>query len=153
MLYNGTEHGYGFFICLFYDKGSDPLIAHPLLSNFTALFTASYRIGNDFSFDEKMVEYGCNVFSFDPTMDKEDHRHSPGVMFYNLGLSDVDQERPRHPRPWHKFDKMKWKTRTFKTIMLELGHFKVIQIFNLASILGSLNQQVQLFIDTYGCSA
>jgi len=74
-----------------------------------------------------MAEYGCNVFSFDPTMDKEDYRHSPGVMFYNLGLSDVDQERPRHPRPWHKFDKMKWKTRTFKTIMLELGHFKVIQ--------------------------
>ncbi|CAH3194113.1 unnamed protein product [Porites evermanni] len=84
----------------------------------------SFGIGNDFSFDEKMATYGCNVFSFDPTMDKEDHRHSPGVMFYNLGLSDVDQERPRHPRPWHKFDKMKWKTRTFKTIMLELGHFK-----------------------------
>ena len=114
MLYNGTEQSYGFFICLFYDKESDPLIAHALLSNFTALFTASYRIGNDFSFDEKMAEYGCNVFSFDPTMDKEDHRHSPGVMFYNLGLSDVDQERPRHPRPWYKFDKMKWKTRTFK---------------------------------------
>ena len=127
MLYNGTEQSYGFFICLFYDKESDPLIAHALLSNFTALFTASYRIGNDFSFDEKMAEYGCNVFSFDPTMDKEDHRRSPGVMFYNLGLSDVDQERPRHPQPWHKFDKMKWKTRTFKTIMLELGHFKVIQ--------------------------
>lgn len=134
MLYNGTEHSYGFFICLFYDKESDALIAHTLLSNFTALFTASYRIGNDFSFDEKMAEYGCNVFSFDPTMDKEDHRHSPGVMFYNLGLSDVDQERPRHPRPWYKFDKMKWKTRTFKTIMLELGHFKVYVLQFLQSL-------------------
>ena len=110
---------------LFYDNES--VNSSRITFQFTALFTASYRIGNDFSFDEKMAGYGCNVFSFDPTMDKEDHRHSPGVMFYNLGLSDVDQERPRHHRPWHKFDKMKWKTRTFRTIMLELGHFKVIQ--------------------------
>ena len=72
-----------------------------------------------------MADYGCTVFAFDPTMGKEDHKHSERVMFYNLGLSDVNQER-RAENVSHQFDKTAWKTRTLATIVEELGHSKVI---------------------------
>lgn len=51
-----------------------------------------YRIGDDFFFDEKMVEYGCRVFVFDFFMGKEDYNYSVGVMFYNLVLLDENFE-------------------------------------------------------------
>ena len=74
-----------------------------------------------------MEDYGCNVFAFDPTMGKEDHNHSARVMFYNLGLSDVNQERAENDSD--KFGKDAWKTRTLATIIKELGHSEVIEIF------------------------
>ena len=86
----------------------------------------SYRTGDDFSFDEKMANYGCSVFAFDPSMNREDHNHSARVMFYNLGLSDVNQERVENVSD--KFAKSAWKTRTLATIIKELGHTEVIHI-------------------------
>ena len=84
-----------------------------------------YRTGDDFSFDEEMANYGCKVFAFDPTMGKEDHEHSAGVMFYNLAVSDVNQEGQKNPPPSDPFDKSGWKMRTLATILQELGHSKV----------------------------
>ena len=65
-----------------------------------------------------MAKYGCKVCAFDPTMGREDHNHSAGVMFYNIGLSNVNQEG----------DKSKgiWKTRTLAGIIQELGHAQVM---------------------------
>jgi len=80
----------------------------------------SFGIGDDFSFDEKMADYGCNVFAFDPSMGKDDHNHSAGVMFYNLGLSAVNQERATNVSD--PLAKSAWKTRTLATIIRELGH-------------------------------
>jgi len=50
----------------------------------------SVGINGDWSFDEAMAEYGCRVFSFDPSMNETDHDHSRFVHFFNLGLSDRD---------------------------------------------------------------
>ena len=86
----------------------------------------SNRIGDDFSFDEKMAEYGCTVSAFDPSMGKEDHNHSAGVMFYSLGLSDVNQEGAKNPLSADPLDKSTWKTRTLAAIIQELGHVEVI---------------------------
>lgn len=50
----------------------------------------SFGINNDFSFDDDMVKtYGCNVYSFDPTMRKETHKHAPKVWFYNRGIGET----------------------------------------------------------------
>jgi hypothetical protein len=51
----------------------------------------SFGISNEWSFDEKMAEYGCEVFSFDPSMGLNQHDHIPGVHFYNWGLSDRNE--------------------------------------------------------------
>lgn len=88
-----------------------------------------YRTGDDFSFDEKMVEHGCRVFAFDPSMGKEDHNHSAGVMFYNLALSDENLEGQKAPPPINPFDRNGWKTRTLNAILQELGHDKVLYLF------------------------
>ena len=73
-----------------------------------------------------MAEYGCTVSAFDPSMGKEDHSHSAGVMFYSLGLSDVNQEGAKNPPSADPLDKSTWKTRTLATIIQELGHAQVM---------------------------
>lgn len=73
-----------------------------------------------------MAEYGCTVSAFDPSMGKEDHNHSTGVTFYNLGLSDVNQEGAKNPLSADVLDKSTWKTRTLAAIIQELGHAQVM---------------------------
>ncbi|KAK4006706.1 hypothetical protein OUZ56_011865 [Daphnia magna] len=51
----------------------------------------SFGINKEWSFDEHMELYGCEVFAFDPSMGMENHDHSPGIHFYNLGLSNRDE--------------------------------------------------------------
>jgi len=72
-----------------------------------------------------MARYGCTVSAFDPSMGKGDHIHSTGVMFYNLGLSDVNQEGAKNLSA-DPLDKSTWKTRTLAAIIQELGHAKVM---------------------------
>ena len=80
-----------------------------------------------------MANHGCNVFAFDPTMGREDHNHSARVMFYNLGLSDVDQEGAENVS--NKLDKRTWKTRTLASIIKELGHSKVKNCYRISYFL------------------
>ncbi len=69
----------------------------------------SFGINNEWSFDETMENYGCQVFSFDPSMKKEDHKHSKAISFYNLGLSGKDE-----------VTKAGWKLKTLSSIYLML---------------------------------
>jgi hypothetical protein len=51
-----------------------------------------YSIGirDDWSFDEAMEKYGCEIFAFDPSLNKTNHDHSERIHFYNLGIADRD---------------------------------------------------------------
>ncbi|KAI9559264.1 hypothetical protein GHT06_016053 [Daphnia sinensis] len=51
----------------------------------------SFGINHEWSFDEQIHNYGCEVFSFDPSMGFDHHDHSPGIHFYNWGLGDKDE--------------------------------------------------------------
>ena len=51
----------------------------------------SFGVNNDWSFDEAMEAYGCEVFSFDPSINLTDHDHSKRVHFYNLGLGHKNE--------------------------------------------------------------
>ncbi len=50
----------------------------------------SFGINNEWSFDENMERYGCEVYSFDPSMGAEDHDHNAGIHFYSWGLGNRD---------------------------------------------------------------
>ncbi|XP_057367434.1 probable methyltransferase-like protein 24 [Daphnia carinata] len=72
----------------------------------------SFGIKNEWSFDEQMSHYGCEVFAFDPSMGKEPHDHMPGdVHFYNWGIGDRDK---------HEVDS-NWKIRSLSSIYEELS--------------------------------
>lgn len=50
----------------------------------------SFGINNDWTFDEAMESYGCQVYAFDPSMKVDNHDHTPKIHFYKLGLSSRD---------------------------------------------------------------
>ena len=72
----------------------------------------SFGINNDFSFDDAASEtYGCNVYSFDPSMSAENHKHSERVWFYKVGIAGKDYT-----------NHQKWDLRTLASIMKMLNH-------------------------------
>ncbi|XP_070571972.1 probable methyltransferase-like protein 24 [Ptychodera flava] len=53
----------------------------------------SFGISDDWSFDEDAVKYGCDVYSFDPTIGLSDHQRNEHHWFYNMGLWHENTER------------------------------------------------------------
>ncbi|GFQ92224.1 methyltranfer_dom domain-containing protein [Trichonephila clavata] len=85
----------------------------------------SFGIANEWSFDESIHEmFGCQVFSFDPSMAIGDHRHGDGIMFYNMGVGEFDGKITVSGQTWHM--------RTFDSILKHLGHWnKTIDVLKL----------------------
>lgn len=80
----------------------------------------SFGINDDWSFDEAMERYGCEVFAFDPSMDDPDHDHSESIHFYKLGLgrhngTDVDNNWPLMTLAGI-YQKLSWAHKTNKYI-------------------------------------
>lgn len=50
----------------------------------------SFGINDEWSFDDAMAKYGCQVYAFDPSMKADDHDRSPSVHFFKFGLSSRD---------------------------------------------------------------
>ena len=72
----------------------------------------SFGINIDWTFDEELTQtYGCDVFSFDPSIGRKDYRHSAKVWFYNLGINGKNIDK-------------NWKLRNIDTIMRMLNHTK-----------------------------
>ncbi|KAK3086827.1 hypothetical protein FSP39_024138 [Pinctada imbricata] len=81
----------------------------------------SFGINNDFSFDEAMEKvYGCDVYSFDPSMGIGDHRHSKRIQFFRTGIGAYDSESGSENRTT-KSNKT-WKLKRLQTIIRELNH-------------------------------
>ena len=79
----------------------------------------SFGINNEWSFDEAMERYGCQVFSFDPSMDSPDHDHTANIHFYRMGIAAENVV--KHPTTG-------WKLLTLDSIyaMLQPRHGDVI---------------------------
>ncbi len=71
----------------------------------------SFGINNEWSFDDIMEQYGCQVFAFDPSMSAKDHNRSEMIKFFRTGLGDRDYINQAH-----------WKINTLRTIYQNLGH-------------------------------
>ncbi|KAK3102929.1 hypothetical protein FSP39_015005 [Pinctada imbricata] len=83
----------------------------------------SFGIKDDWSFDEEMSNYyHCEVNSFDPSLDIQNHTHTPGVHFYNIGLSSKDKIIPGMVYGNESKRLGNWTLRTLQSILLDLGH-------------------------------
>ncbi|XP_057368161.1 uncharacterized protein LOC130689152 [Daphnia carinata] len=65
----------------------------------------SFGINNEWSFDDHMERYGCQIYAFDPSMKANDHDRSPAIHFLKLGL---------HSRDWT--NKEGWRLRSLTSI-------------------------------------
>ncbi|KAK7091273.1 probable methyltransferase-like protein 24 [Littorina saxatilis] len=83
----------------------------------------SFGIHDDFSFDDEAGRlYGCDVFSFDPSMESKNHQRSEKVRFYNLGLggSGGISSLPFNTAPIAR--KEGWRIETLSSIKALLKH-------------------------------
>ncbi|XP_077990084.1 putative methyltransferase-like protein 24 [Glandiceps talaboti] len=81
----------------------------------------SVGIANDWSFDEAMANYGCDVFSFDPSIHKPSHKHGKKVWFYNFGLMDQNSDGYFGTGMIDNVSS-RWKVRTLEGLMAEMDH-------------------------------
>jgi hypothetical protein len=72
----------------------------------------SFGINNQWTFDEAMAKFGCQVHSFDPSMGVGDYNRSRHIHFHNLGLSGKNEVHPT----------TKWNMKTASSIYQMLGH-------------------------------
>ena len=79
----------------------------------------SFGINNDWTFDEAMERYGCQVFASDPSMNSSDQDHTANIHFNRLGIGAEDVV--KHPTTG-------WKLLTLDSIyaMLQPRHGDVI---------------------------
>jgi hypothetical protein len=72
----------------------------------------SFGINNQWTFDEAMAKFGCQVHSFDPSMGVDDYDRSRHIHFHNLGLSGKNEVHPT----------TQWNMKTASSIYEMLGH-------------------------------
>jgi hypothetical protein len=77
------------------------------------------------SFDESMEKYGCQVYSFDPSMGSKDHNRTEKIHFYNIGLSGVDGLHPT--KGWN----MKTASSIYDMLATSHGSSAVINILKM----------------------
>ncbi|KAL8576116.1 hypothetical protein ACOMHN_001466 [Nucella lapillus] len=82
----------------------------------------SFGVNYDFTFEDTFGKMGCEVFSFDPSMTTKNHRRSPEVMFYRIGLGKNDSDTFEPRMDIYVREKTFWKMRTLKSLISMLNH-------------------------------
>ena len=112
-MFQGTQYltvNQSIYIKVCMDKGLAPVVP---------CVVYSFGINNEWSFDDHFVDYGCQVFAFDPsinvTLDMP-----PSIHFYQLGLGAEDTDSDQVSG---------WKLRTlsslYDTLKLEHGNVPI----------------------------
>jgi hypothetical protein len=85
----------------------------------------SFGINNQWTFDEAMAKFGCQVYSFDPSMGVSDHNRTDKIHFYNLGLGSKNELDPT--RGW----KMKTASSIYQMLTTRHGNTTPVDILKL----------------------
>ncbi|GFY66401.1 methyltransf_21 domain-containing protein [Trichonephila inaurata madagascariensis] len=73
--------------------------------------------GNDeWSFEEEIVNFGCEVYTFDPSLKMGHHQHKHNIWFYAFGISNFNENK------FLQKEMKTWRMRTLDAIMEFLGH-------------------------------
>lgn len=90
----------------------------------------SFGIDDEWSFDETMERYGCQVFSFDPSMQMKPHQHSSAVHFYDWGLGHQNDNGTNFLNGW----KMRTLSTIYRELSSTLGRHPVNQVIDYLKI-------------------
>ncbi|GBM58218.1 hypothetical protein AVEN_199703-1 [Araneus ventricosus] len=52
----------------------------------------SHRGNDEWSFEEEIVNFGCEVYTFDPSLKMGPHLHKPSIWFYPFGISHFNED-------------------------------------------------------------
>ncbi|XP_069117839.1 probable methyltransferase-like protein 24 [Argopecten irradians] len=76
----------------------------------------SFGIYDDWNFDDAVSKiYKCNVFSFDPSIDKPDHNRSSLIKFQKIGIGTKDE-----------VNKKGWRLKSLGSILRSNNHEKAV---------------------------
>ena len=53
----------------------------------------SVGVSDDWTFDDAMSKFGCQIYAFDPSLNKSSYDRTPQIHFYNFGIGAEDVER------------------------------------------------------------
>jgi Methyltransferase domain len=53
----------------------------------------SVGVSDDWTFDDAMAKFGCQIYAFDPSLNKSSYDRTPQIHFYNIGIGAEDVER------------------------------------------------------------
>lgn len=83
----------------------------------------SFGIDYDFRFEDKMGRLGCDVYSFDPSMNVQSHNRSEKVRFFNIGIgtSNADSFKPKEDKYTANSKKL-WQIKTLPALKKMFGH-------------------------------
>ena len=97
-------HYFGGFVRDFFVDGQRPVCLDPAvipelpsyndwvkLEDYTKCLVYSFGINHEWSFDDAMEKFECQVFSFDPSMYSPNYNRTDQIHFYNLGLANRDE--------------------------------------------------------------
>ncbi|KAF0288584.1 Methyltransferase-like protein 24 [Amphibalanus amphitrite] len=82
----------------------------------------SFGISNDWSFDDSMADFGCTVFSFDPSINMSSVARSELVHFRPVGIKGADGDDGDIGASDGADDRRGWELLTLDTIAERLGH-------------------------------
>lgn len=100
----------------------------------------SFGINYDWSFDEAMEEFGCEVHSFDPSIDYREGKRSPGITFHHIGIGRN-----------HHLNVYNWSIHTLDEVMIQLGHEnRTIQYLKMDVEGGEFDMLAQQLVDNRG---
>ncbi|XP_065563194.1 uncharacterized protein LOC136029074 isoform X2 [Artemia franciscana] len=71
----------------------------------------SFGVKNDWSFEDAMMKYGCEVYGFDPSIIEPKQTGVRKFIFYKIGLQGKDE-----------VNKRGWEMKSLRSIMKLLGH-------------------------------
>jgi len=71
--------------------GQKAVCFDPELKPMCPCLVYSFGINKEWSFEDQMAEYGCDIYAFDPSTNETNHDRGKMIHFQNIGISNIEE--------------------------------------------------------------